>query len=77
MPYHEFLWADRAIEKIEDNGLEIAEIEYAVRHSLRRESSRGSDREVFIGRTPSGELICVPFEEIDSVVIAPITAFRM
>jgi hypothetical protein len=76
MPHHEFLWTDRAIEKVEDNGLTVEEVEYAVRNAYRREESRNSPRDVFLGFTPSGERICVPFDEVDAVVIAPVTAFK-
>jgi uncharacterized DUF497 family protein len=77
MPHHEFLWTRRAIEKVEDNGLTIQDVEYAVCNAFIREKSRNSDREVFIGDTPSGERICVPFDEVDAVVIAPVTAYRI
>ena len=77
MPHHEFLWTERAIQKVQDNGLTVQEVEYAVRNAARRDISRSSHRPLYFGRTPSGERICVPFDEIEAVVIAPVTAFRI
>lgn len=77
MPHHEFFWTERAIQKVQDNGLTVPEVEYAVRNSTRRDLSESSHRPLYIGWTPSGERICVPFEEIDAVVISPVTAFRI
>ena len=63
------------IQKVENNGLTVTEVEYAVRNANRREFSRTSHQPVYIVRTPSGQLVCVPFEEVDAVVLAPVTAF--
>ena len=29
MPYHEFFWTRRAVQKVLDNGLTVDEVEYA------------------------------------------------
>ncbi len=77
MPLHEFLWSARAIQKVEDNGLTVEEVEYAVLTSHRTDRSRSSGRKMYFGCTPAGEEIAVPFDEFDAVVIQVVTAYRI
>jgi uncharacterized DUF497 family protein len=77
VPYHEFLWLDWNIQKISDNGLTVAEVEYVVLNAREQVESRSSGRNMYIGLTPSGDLIAVPFEELDAVLIQVVTAFKI
>jgi hypothetical protein len=76
MPYHEILWTNRAIQKIEAHGLTREEVEYVV-FSCRSQplTSRESGLPAYKGRTHAGELIFVVFEPIDELRIAVITAY--
>lgn len=77
MPYREFFWTVRALQKIEDNGLTVADVEHAVLCSSGpAEVSRSSGRLTYSGPTISGETVFVVFEELDAVQIMVITAFR-
>ena len=77
MPYREFFWTERAVQKITDNGLTIPDVEHAVRKAKGpAEISRSSGRMAYSGPNLAGERIFVVFEEIDPVQIMIITAFR-
>jgi uncharacterized DUF497 family protein len=76
MPYHEFFWTERALEKIAEHGLTVADVEYAVLKTRRSpRASRSSRLPTYTGRTPSGELILVVFERVDATQIMVITAY--
>jgi uncharacterized DUF497 family protein len=77
MPFHEFFWTATAIRKIEDNGLTVRDVEYAVLRAKGLVASRSSGRPACKGRTPDGALIFVTFEIIDSVLISVVTAYRI
>lgn len=76
MPYHEIVWTNRAIQKVEAHGLSREEVEFVVL-SCRNQplTSRSSGLPAYKGRTHSGELVFVVFEPIDEVRIAVITAY--
>lgn len=78
MPYHEFLWTRRAVDKVMDNGLERAEVEFVVLNASGLPlESRSSGRPMYMGLTMAGDLIAVVFEEVDATRIVIITAFRI
>jgi hypothetical protein len=77
MPHHEFFWTARSIQKVEDNGLTIEEVEYAVRNAYDRARSRSSHRRMYFGETPSGDEIAVPYDELDVVLIQVVTAYKV
>ena len=77
MPYHEFFWTRRAVQKVLDNGLTVDEIEYAVLNARKRTVSDSSGRPAYIGESPSGDLLFIAFEALDPVLISIVTAFRI
>jgi hypothetical protein len=52
------------VQHIAEHGLTPADVEYALNHPLRHETSRSSGRPIRFGRTPSGERIVIVFEEV-------------
>jgi uncharacterized DUF497 family protein len=77
MPYHEFFWTERAEQKVEDNGLSVEEVEYAVLHSHESTRSNSSGRPAYVGELPDGRGILVIYDEIDELMISVITAVRI
>lgn len=77
MPFHEFFWTAIAIQKIEDNGLTVDDVEFAVLRTRYLDKSRSSGRPAYKGRIPSGEWISVAFEFVDAVVISVVTAYHI
>jgi uncharacterized DUF497 family protein len=76
MPYHEFVWTERAIDKIDQHGLTVAEVEYAVlRCRGPKQASRDSGLPLYIGRTQDGTQIVVVFEELHATQIVVVTAY--
>lgn len=76
MPYHEFFWTDRAIEKIAQHGLTADDVEFVVLNAKRPPlASKSTGDPAYRGRTPSGELVFVVFEYIDAVQISVVTAY--
>jgi len=78
MPYHEFVWTRRSIEKVTDNGLDVSDVEYVVLNATGVPmESRSSGRPMYTGLTRSNERIAVVFEELDATRILIVTAFRI
>jgi hypothetical protein len=76
MPYHEFFWTERAIEKVAEHGLTVDDVEHAVLSTNRKSArSRSSGLPTYTGRTRAGELIFVVFEKLDAVQIMVVTAY--
>jgi hypothetical protein len=77
MPYHEFFWTERALEKLTDNGLSREEVEFAVEHADYDGFYRSSGRPVYAGPAPDGRRNLVVYAEIDAVLISVVTAFEI
>jgi hypothetical protein len=77
MPHHEFLWTARTIEKIEDNGLTVEEVEYSVLNAHESTKSNRSGQPAYIGELVDGRGVFVVYEKIDATKIAVVTAFKI
>lgn len=65
------------VQHVAEHGLIPLDVEYALNHLIRRSRSRTSGLPIVFGRTPSGEVIAVVYEEIDEHSIYPITAYQV
>jgi hypothetical protein len=77
MPYHEFHWAARAIQKIVDNGLTAEEVEYAVLNAHESTRSNTTGRPAYVGELGDGRGLFVVYEKIDATKIAVVTAYMI
>lgn len=77
MPYHEFFWTRRAVQKVLDNGHTVDEVEFVVLNARKRTVSDTSGRPAYIGASPSGDRLFVAFEMLDPVLISVVTAFKI
>jgi hypothetical protein len=75
MPYHEFFWTRRAVQKVQDNNLTTQDVEFAVLKGRDRGFSRVSGLPLYLGRSRDGRKVIVVFQKIDATQIAVVTAF--
>lgn len=75
MPYHEFLWIPRAIEKVTDNGLSVEDVEFVVHQAFSEDVSRTSGRPIYLGETSDGRVVCVVYDAVVEVLISVVTAY--
>ena len=82
MPLIDIIWdlpddPDGNVQHIAQHGLTPADVQHVLNHPHRRVKSRSSQRPMVFGRTPSGEMIVVVFEEIDASTVYPVTAYQV
>jgi hypothetical protein len=75
MPYYEFIWTERALAKIELNGVTQNEVESVVSNPIRTGQSRTSGRPLAVGLADDGRLLICIYETIDELHVLPVTAF--
>jgi uncharacterized DUF497 family protein len=77
MPFLIVIWADGAWEKVQERGLDHADLERVAMYPAKREKSRSSQRMVAIGWTAAAEQVAVVYEHLDRETIVIITAYRI
>lgn len=75
MPYYEFWWDERSLEKLAINEVTPDEFESIVSDPVRVECIRSSGLPLAIGQGHDGRLIACVYLPIDEMVVQPITAF--
>jgi len=80
MPYREIIWdldddPDGNVVHLADHGISKEEAEDVLRNPILERTSRSSGRPEVVGRTTTGRLIVVVYEQIDEVTVLPVTAF--
>jgi hypothetical protein len=68
---------DGNVEHIEQHGLTIDDIEYALEYFDRQAVSRSSGRPMVFAWLPDGRRIAVAFDWIDDDTVYPVTAFEV
>jgi len=77
MPYYEFQWTDDAVDHIEEHGVSPEDFESLVCSPARKGTSRSSGRCAAWGYTGDGRYIIAVYEEIDELMLLPITAYEV
>ena len=77
MPYFEFLWTDEIVEHIADHDVSEDDFEAVVCHPVRTGESRSSGLPAAWGYTTDGRYIIAIYEELDDVMILPVTAYEV
>jgi len=78
MPWKDIVWnydEGGNVDHIADNGLSVGEVEHVVMNPDQHGKSRTTGRPMLFGYTPTGDYICVVYEEIDDITIYPVTAY--
>ena len=76
MAWFEYIWTQRAIDKLAQHGLTQDDFEFAFENCHREERSNSSDSMIRFGASTDGRRIAVVFEwaEVDMAVI-PVTGY--
>jgi len=82
MPVIDVIWdlpddPDGNVQHIAEHGLVPNDVEHVLKNPDRRSKSRSTGRPMAFGRTPSGEVIVVVYEEIDKGTVYPVTAYQV
>lgn len=82
MPYLEFIWdldddPRGNIAHIAEHGLDKEDVEYVMCNPTSTGISDSSGRPMAYGYTEWGAYIAVVFEEVDTDVVYPVTAFEL
>ncbi len=65
------------VQHVAEHGITREEVEEVLLNPDGIESSRSSGRPIAFGRTSTGRVIAVVYEEIDEVTVYPVTAFEV
>jgi hypothetical protein len=74
MPYFDFFWTDRALDKISQHGISEFDFERIVMNPHSNDVSRSSGHELAFGFVDN-RLVCCNYEMLDTTTVFPITAF--
>jgi uncharacterized DUF497 family protein len=77
VPYYEFWWDERVLEKLLDNGVSPDDAESVICDPVRIEPSRSSGRPMAFGLASDGRMIACVYEPIDELVVRPVTAYYL
>ena len=77
MPYYEFLWTDDIVRHLAEHGISQDDFERVVCNPSGRGYSRSSGLPAAWGHTMDGRYILAVYEELDQVVILPVTAYEV
>jgi uncharacterized DUF497 family protein len=77
MAYFEFIWTDRAVQKLADHGLIPEDAEAVICDPTDDDVSVSSGHPVAFGYTSDGRYIIVVYLEIDDVTVEPVTAYEV
>jgi uncharacterized DUF497 family protein len=75
MPYYEFVWTERALVKIDLNGVTSEEVEAVICNPFKTDRSNSSGRPLAKGLSDDGRTIVCIYEMIDELRVLPITAY--
>lgn len=75
MPYYEFVWTERALEKVAVNGVATEEVEAVICDPVKTGQSNSSGRPLAMGLAEDGRTLVCIYEIIDELRVLPITAF--
>ncbi|MDZ4685832.1 MAG: hypothetical protein SH850_12255 [Planctomycetaceae bacterium] len=75
MPYYEFWWDERTLEKLSINDVTLEEVEEVICYPERVEKSRSSGIPIAIGAARDGRLIACVYQPIDELTVKPVTAY--
>lgn len=82
MPYLEFIWdlpddPDGNVQHIAEHDVEMEEVEQILTNPSGYDVSHSSGRPLAFGRTSTGRLLYVIYDEVDDGVVYPITAYEI
>jgi uncharacterized DUF497 family protein len=77
MPYYEFQWRDSTIEHLAEHDISPDDFEEVVCNPFRKGKSRSSGRRAAWGYTRDGRYVIAVYEEIDELVLLPVTAYEV
>ncbi|MBI5759938.1 MAG: hypothetical protein HZA46_15580 [Planctomycetales bacterium] len=77
MPYYEFLWTDEIIEHFAEHDLTPEDFEAVVCSPDDVGASDASGLPCAWGETPDGRFIICIYEEIDDLMLLPVTAYEV
>jgi uncharacterized DUF497 family protein len=77
MPYYEFQWRDSTIEHLAEHDISPDDFEEVVCNPFRKGKSRSSGRRAAWGYTRDGRNVIAVYEEIDELVLLPVTAYEV
>lgn len=65
------------VQHIAEHGITRGEVEEVLEHPEGIESSRSSNRPIAFGKTSTGRIIAVVYEQIDQDTVYPVTAYEV
>ena len=77
MPFFEFIWLERVIEKLAEREISIDEIEAIVNCPEWQDRSRATGLPVAFGHLTDGRFVIVVYQWIDRITVQPITAYEV
>lgn len=77
MPCFEFQWSDEIIEHLADHGIDQDGFETVVCDPVSYGYSRSSGRNAAWGYTADGRYIMAVYDQLDELVILPVTAYEV
>ena len=77
MPYFEFQWTDEIVEHLTEHGIDPDDFEGVVCDPVTIGYSRTSGRSVAWGYTHDGRYIMAVYEQLNDLVILPVTAYEV
>jgi len=76
MPYYEFLWTNDIVRHLAEHGISQDDFERVVCNPSSRGYSRSSGLPVAWGHTQDGRYIVAIYEELDQLMLLPVTALK-
>lgn len=77
MPYFEFQWRDDVTEHLAEHDISQQDFENVVCNPFRKGKSKSSGRRAAWGYTDDGRFIIAIYEEIDELMMLPVTAYEV
>ena len=75
MPWYEFFWTERALDKIGLNGVAQHEVESVICDPIRTGDSQSSGRPAAVGLADDGRMLMCIYEELDEFRVLLVTAY--
>ncbi len=77
MPVFDFLWTDEIVEHLAEHDVSQDDFEYVVRNPTSKGRSRSSDLPCVWGYTENGRYLIAVYEELDDLMLLPVTAYEV
>jgi len=77
MAYHHFVWTDEIIAHLAEHGISQDDFERVVCGPVRKGYSRSSGLPIAWGYTSDGRYVMAVYEELDPLMVLPVTAYEV